>query len=113
MLVLTAGALSYIFYFLMAVSIYLILPWAKNKGTEIRFNEKSRFFQFLRITDSDKFFIWTPLPTKKTQFFAFREVFSLIFLYFGKIIYHKMMYGICVITLVFVCRYRNHLLNLF
>lgn len=113
MLILTAGALSYIFYFLMAVSSYLILPWAEKEGVEIRYPENSKVFQFLKITDSDRFFTWIPLSKEKMQFFEIQKFKFKIIFYFRNLIYHKVLFGFCVISLVFVSRYKNHILNLF
>lgn len=113
MLVLTFGALSYIFYFLMAVSSYLILPWKEQKGTVVNYPTDSRFFQMIKFLDFDRFFEWIPENEEWIQNSSFGHRIRFIYSYFGKVIYHKMIFGIWVLAIVFASIYRHHILNLF
>jgi len=113
MLLLTSGALSYIFYFLMAVSSYLILPWAEKKGTEIQYPANSKVFQLLKLTDTAQFFTYTPLFVEKRQRLTVQKIKLEFIFFFRTLIYHKVFFGCCVISIVFVSKYKNHILDLF
>lgn len=111
MLLLTAGALSYIFFYLMAVSSYLILPWGEKQRIEIQYPEKSKFFSFLKFLDFDRFFRWQGYFEENTQKFHFWNWKKVVCSYFGKLIFHQYIFGILVLVVVFVSMYRNHILN--
>lgn len=89
MLFLTAGELSYIFYFLMAVSSYLLLPWEEMKGKVIFYNQNSRFFSFIKFLDFDRFFNWETLDMQVFDFDKKKNKLSLQpeFMLFIKYVY--------------------------
>lgn len=110
MLLLTLGELSYIFYFLMAVSSYLLLPWEEMKGMVIRYSEGSRIFSFIRFWDFDQFFRWQVVDKQQD---AFESKKNKIKLRLKSILYSKYLYGFLILILVLICRYKQHLLALF
>jgi hypothetical protein len=113
MLVLTAWELSYIFYFLMAVSSYLILPWDEKKGLEIQFKESSWVFKTLKILDFDNFFKWDALNVGEKHFFTFQKKIRLVLGNLQLMLFHKVLFGLIVLFIVFLSRYKNHVLALF
>lgn len=113
MLLLTAGELSYIFYFLMAVSSYLILPWEEMKGTVISYQESSRVFQFLKFFDFDQFFEWNSKNVFHGHINGFDIKKKWRYLLGIAILFNKVLYGFLVLSLVFLCRYKFHLQALF
>ena len=113
MLVVTAGELSYLFYFLMAMSSYLILPWEKKKGREILSHGNSKILELLRILDFDNFFTWkTNLSQDQVSHEGERLRFGFSF-YLQTFLFHKFVVGVWVLTVVFLSIYRNHLLTFF
>lgn len=110
MLLLTAGDLSYIFFYLMAVSCYLLLPWDEEKGSEVIYDQNSRVFSFLRKVDFDQFFQWKVFDK---QIFAFDKRKNALSLLFKSVLFNKFLYGFLVLSLVFFFRYKSHLLALF
>lgn len=110
MLLLTAGELSYIFYYLMAVSSYLLLPWEEMKGKIVRFNQNSRVFRFLKFWDFESFFRWEAFDG---QFFVFEKRKIWFSLLLQSVLFNKILYGLLVLSLVFLCRYKFHLQALF
>lgn len=110
MLILTLGELSYIFYFLMAVSSYLLLPWGEMKGKVIYFNQNSSYFSFIKLMDFDRFFNWEVFDK---EVFSFDNKKNGLYLWFELILFNKFLFGIFVLFLVFLCRYKHHLLALF
>jgi hypothetical protein len=74
MLIVTSGTLSYIFYFLMAVSSYLVLPWSEDKGTVIHYPVNCKVIHLLKLTDRAQFFSYTPLPKENFEFFTFQKL---------------------------------------
>jgi hypothetical protein len=110
MLLITAGELSYIFFFLMAVSSYLLLPWEEIKGSELVYDQNSRFLSFLRNVDFDHFFQWKVFDE---QFFAFDIKGNRLSLLLKSLLFNKFLYGFLVLFLVFLSRYKDHLLAIF
>lgn len=110
MLLMTAGELSYIFYFLMAVSSYLILPWEEMKGYVIRYNRNSRLFISLKFFDFDHFLNWEECDPK---FFLIQKKLNRIYLLWVSLLFNKFLFGFLVLFLVFICRYKFQLLALF
>ncbi|MCU0399628.1 MAG: HTTM domain-containing protein [Algoriphagus sp.] len=82
MLVVTLGELSFLFYFLMSVSSYLVLPWGRLKGMRIRFLADSGFSVIFRFFDSENFFTWVEIPKNrsKTPLQKIRTIFLFFFL---------------------------------
>lgn len=83
MLIVTLGELSFLFYFLMSVSSYLILPWGRLKGLRIRFLADSKFWEFLKFFDSENFFNWVD-ATKKRGLTPFQKIHDLFLFFFLK-----------------------------
>ena len=110
MLVLTFGELSFIFYFLMAVSSYLLLPWEEMNGMVIRYSQGSRFFSFVKFWDFHQFFNWEVLDR---QFFVFEKEKNSLSLQLKSILFSKYLYGFLILVLVFICRYKHRLLTIF
>jgi hypothetical protein len=113
MLLLTAGELSYIFYFLMAVSSYLILPWEEKKGTVISYQEGSRVFQFLKFFDFDRFFNWNSENVFHGHINIIYSKKNWRYLLGESILFNKFLYGFLTLIIVFFCRYSHHLFSLF
>lgn len=113
MLLVTAGELSYLFFFLMTMSGYLILPWEENKGRIISFEEKSWFFRFLKFLDFDNFFIWKSGIEEKIHLIVVQKQPSLVCHLSQSLVFHKALVSLFTLGIVFLCRYRNHILNLF
>ncbi|WP_157963254.1 HTTM domain-containing protein [Algoriphagus litoralis] len=110
MLFLTLGELSYIFYFLMAVSSYLLLPWEEMKGMVIPYSQESQYFSFVKFWDFDRFFNWKVFDR---QIFVFDNKKNSLSLQLISILFSKYLYGFLILILVFICRYKHNLLALF
>jgi hypothetical protein len=110
MLLLTAGELSYIFFFLMAVSSYLLLPWEEMKGATVAYNQNSRLFSFFRQADFDRYFHWNSFDK---QLFAFEIQKNSLYFMIQSILFNKFLFGVLILTVVFLCRYKFHLSALF
>lgn len=113
MLLMTGGELSYIFYFLMAVSSYLILPWEEKKGAIIPYPEGSRFFRVLRFLDFDRFFEWEAYGSYDDQLSLIEKGKNKFSSQLESILFSKILYGFLILVLVFLCRYKNHLQTLY
>lgn len=113
MLLLTAGELSFIFHFLMAVSSYMILPWEEKKGTVIPYHESSRVSEVLKFLDFDRFFEWKSEKDFHEQKNVFDNNKNKLSLLIESIIFNKFLYGFLTLIIVFFCRYSHHLLSLF
>ena len=101
MLVLTLGELSFIFYFLMSVGGYLILPWDELRGKKIRYSADSRFEDLLKFLDSEKFFTWEEAPLKYGMNF-FQKVSSRLQYFLLK----PLFYGLFVVGITLICMYK-------
>lgn len=112
MLLLTNGDLSISYFFIMAVSSLLCLPWKAN-SIEIAYNGNNPFQKFLQKTDFDSYFIW-----KKTNNFALEttsptgiETGPRAFLII--LFYHKFAYAILILSIIYIPHYINPFLNKF
>lgn len=104
MLVLTMGELSYIFFFLMAVSSYLLLPWEKMRGMTIQYLADSKVSAFLKFFDQNRFFNWQVIRSKQKQGF-FHFFFPMTkFLFFN-----PLFFGLFVVGVTILCIYKSKL----
>jgi hypothetical protein len=105
MLVLTKGELSFIFFFLMAVTGYLILPW----GGMQNLSAGSPPFSYPAIRKD----ILKKLKNAKSTKRNLRFGGNWNYRYFGSLITHPFFYGLWVIGVVGISKYKNYILALF
>jgi hypothetical protein len=109
MLVVTVGELSYIFFLLISASGYLILPRPKslkNQGGLItQVGNAEHGFEYLAISKNEQ----GKRNDKEKSTYGRRNIFN----YFQAILYHRVYFGLWVLSVVFICKYKNQLLSLF
>jgi hypothetical protein len=109
MLVVTVGELSYIFFLLISASGYLILPRPKslkNQGGLItQVGNADHGFEYLAISKNEQ----GKRNEKEKSTIGRRNIFN----YFQAILYHRVYFGLWVLSVVFICKYKNQLLSLF
>jgi hypothetical protein len=105
MLVLTGGELSFIFFFLMAVTSYLLLPW---EGVQNRSGGLPPFSNPVSPKDilkNQKHSNETKVNLGLGRDWNYR--------YFRFLITHPFFYGLWIVSVVSISKYKNHILALF
>lgn len=112
MMIFTFGKLSFIYFFLMSSTSYLLLPWPKKGEIQIYSDPNSHFSYLLKRLDFDNFFIWNAGANKKNHIIVNPSMFISLKNQ-SLLIFHKAVFFVIVSGVVFLVMYKTKIVSFF